>query len=141
MIISTKSPLIFVNYVIEFYLQRNFINELKKWKEIFSEKAFNYPRCEANWENPSDKKFGRGMKQFSDKETALKLAKIAAVTDLISTISVDVKNETQSQKSESEKNLYQIVESVAKQNIDYNVVNSYFDEENCVAYVMVELKK
>ena len=96
---------------------------------------------EANWENPSDKKFGRGMKQFSDKETALKLAKIAAVADLISTISVDVKNETQSQKSESEKNLYQIVESVAKQNIDYNVVNSYFDEENCIAYVMVEMKE
>lgn len=60
---------------------------------------------------------------------------------LISSISIDVKNETQSQKTESEKNLYQIVESVAKQNIDYNVVNSYFDEENCIAYVMVEIEK
>ncbi len=96
---------------------------------------------EANWEDSSDKKVGRGMKQFSDKETALKLAKIAAVTDLISTISIDVKNETQSQKSESEKNLYQIVESVAKQNIDYNVINTHFDEENCIAYVMVEIKE
>lgn len=96
---------------------------------------------EANWEDSSDKKIGRGMKQFSDKETALKLAKIAAVSDLISSISIDVKNETQSQKTESEKNLYQIVESVAKQNIDYNVVNSHFDEENCIAYVMVEMKE
>lgn len=94
---------------------------------------------EANWEDSSDKTFGRGQKKHDDKETAMKLATIAAVTDLISTISIDVQNETQSQESESEKKLYQIVESVAKQNIDYKVVNSHFDEENCIAYVMVEL--
>ena len=85
-----------------------------------------------------NKLFGRGSKNHSDKAEALRLAEIAAVGDLISAISLEVKSQSLATETDEEKKLYQIVETVSSQHIEYKVVNSFFDEEFLIAYVMVE---
>lgn len=81
---------------------------------------------------------GRGSKKHSDKAEALKLAQVAAVADLVSAISLEVKSQSYGKETKEEKKLYQIVETVSNQKIEYEVVNSFYDEEFSTAYVMVK---
>lgn len=89
----------------------------------------------------SDVLAGRGMKQHSDKQTALKLAEMTAVSDLICVKSIYVTSSSQIKQTNQEKRLYQIVDSVSSQNLEYCVTNSFYDSANCTAYVMVEESK
>ncbi len=86
----------------------------------------------------SDVLLGRGMKQHSDKDTALKLAEMTAVSDLICAKSVNVTSTSQLKQTNKEKRLYQVVDTISKNDIQYNVVNSFYDTTNSTAYVMVE---
>lgn len=86
----------------------------------------------------SDVLVGRGMKQHTDKETALKLAEITAVSDLICAKSIIVASNSLTKQTNQEKSLYQIVDTISKNNVQYRVINSFYDSTNSIAYVMVE---
>ena len=100
--------------------------------------------------NDADFFYGSARKTHADKNTALKIAELTAVSQLKSCLVQNVVSKTESEKSDSqvdgsktktESRFFHAIESFSSMQIPYEVKNSFYDEKTGTAYVVVSLSR
>ena len=114
------------------------------------EKKENPPEWYADFiPNDTESLYGSARKTHADKETALKIAEITAVSQIKSVLSQDILVRTEGKKSMSQKggetatesSFFRAIDTFSKVSIPYEVKNSLYDEKTLTAYVVVSLSR
>ena len=100
--------------------------------------------------NDTDFLYGSARKSHSDKETALRIAELTAVSQIKSSLVQNVLSTSEAKKSMTQENsgknkaessFFHAIESFSSMQIPYEVKNSIYDEKTGTAYVVVRLSR
>ena len=97
----------------------------------------------------NDYYYACGTKQKGDKETAVQLAKIYALSELSSISSLEISSKTiasaqasqSDEKSEHIKNITQHTDTATNSQLPYEIVNEVYDTSACKAYIKVRVPR
>lgn len=97
----------------------------------------------------NDYYYACGTKQKGDKETAVQLAKIYALSELSSISSLEISSKTiasaqasqSDEKSEHIKNITQHTDTATNSQLPYEIVNEFYDTSACKAYIKVRVPR
>ncbi|MGN0729900.1 hypothetical protein [Treponema sp.] len=97
---------------------------------------------------PNNERFlyGTARKTHDDKDTALKIAELTAVSQIKSYLAQNVASYTEAQKSMSQgsrgaSSFFSAIDSFSFINLPYTVENSVYDEKTKTAYMVVRLER
>jgi hypothetical protein len=100
--------------------------------------------------NDTDFLYGSARKSHADKETALRIAELTAVSQIKSSLVQNVLSTSEAKKSMTQENsgknkaesrFFHAIESFSSMQIPYEVKNSMYDEKTGTAYVVVRLSR
>lgn len=100
--------------------------------------------------NDTDFLYGSARKSHADKETALRIAELTAVSQIKSSLVQNVLSTSEAKKSMTQENsgknkaessFFHAIESFSSMQIPYEVKNSIYDEKTGTAYVVVRLSR
>lgn len=100
--------------------------------------------------NDTDFLYGSARKSHADKETALRIAELTAVSQIKSSLVQNVLSTSEAKKSMTQENsgktkaesrFFHAIESFSSMQIPYEVRNSFYDEKAGTAYVVVRLSR
>mgnify|MGYP003461461702 FL=1 len=97
----------------------------------------------------NDYYYACGTKQKGDKETAIQLAKIYALSELSSISSLEISSQTiasakasqSDEKSEHIKNITQHTDTATSSQLPYEIVNEFYDTSACKAYIKIRVPR
>ena len=100
--------------------------------------------------NDTDFLYGSARKSHSDKETALRIAELTAVSQIKASLVQNIVSTSEAKKSmtqeadgktKAESRFFHAIESFSSMQIPYEVKNSIYDEKTGTAYVVVRLSR